>query len=106
MLVLSVGAVIGQSQYSGIYTGSDSHNGKFKLALTKGGRCLGLSSFSEGFADAIDPAISTIDAKGKLKGATPAKAIINATVSADGKITGTIKEGKITVRITGKRVFN
>lgn len=105
LLAISVSAAIGQAKFSGIYNGSAVGGVKLKVALTKGGRALGLNADSEGFGDVLDPAKSTINAAGKLKGATPKGVSIDATISGT-KLTGTLKEGKNTVRITAKRVFN
>jgi len=104
LLVVSISAVIAQSQFSGIYIGSFT-NLKFTVALTKGGRAIGASTAAEDWGDVLNPAKSTINAGGLLKGSTPNGASVNATVSGT-KITGTVKEGGQTARLTGKRVFN
>lgn len=100
-----ISAAIAQSNFSGIYQGSVKSGPKFTLALTKGGRALGLYSNSKGLKDALDPAKSTINSSGRLKGATPSGSIVTANVSTDFKISGTVKSDDGTFRITGKRTF-
>lgn len=104
-LVVTLTAALAQSKYSGIYGGKISGGGKFLVAITAGGRALGLDSSAEGLKDTLDPAKSTISAAGKLKGVTPAKATVTASVSSAFKMTGTVKSGGTTVRITGSRTF-
>ncbi len=101
-LAITISAVIGQSQYSGIYTGTVPV--KFTVALTKGGRGLGGGS-KDTWKDELDPAKSTINASGKFKGVTPNGDVITVTVSGSD-LAGTIKSGSETRRLVGKRVFN
>lgn len=102
LLVVSISAVIGQSQYSGIYTGTVPV--KFAIALTKGGRGLG-GGDKDTWKDELIPAKSTINASGKFKGATPNGAVITGTVTGTD-FKGTVKNGSETRRVVGKRVFN
>ena len=104
VMMASLSATIAQSDFSGIYIGSFT-GGKFTVALTGGGRALGAATTAEEWGDVLNPAKSTINEDGDLKGATPNGASINATVSGKN-VTGTIKEGGKTVRFTGKRTFN
>jgi hypothetical protein len=104
-LVISSTMLIGQSKYSGIYSGKMSSGGRFVAAMTTGGRVLGLTDYTEGLSEALNPAKSIIDSSGKLKGVTPAGAVITASVASDFKITGTLKEGGYTVRLTGSRIY-
>lgn len=103
VLAVSVTAVVGQAKYSGIYSGT-AQGFKFLLALTQGGRGLGLDSESEGLGDALNPAKTTVSAKGKIKGSTPKGVSFNAAVSGE-KITGTLKSGSTTLRVSGKRIY-
>lgn len=105
-LVASLSASIAQSKFSGIYSGKSSTGPKFLAAITKGGRVLGIDSTSEGLGDALNPAKSTINASGKLKGVTPSGTSITATVNSSFKINGTIKTSEGTARLSGKRTFN
>lgn len=102
ILTVSICAVIGQSQYSGIYTGTVPST--FKIALTKGGRGLGGANHDT-LKDGLIPAKSTINASGKFKGIFPNGGVITATVTGSD-LKGTIKEGDVTRRLVGKRVFN
>ena len=102
LLAITASAVIGQSLYSGIYTGTVPV--KFSVALTKGGRGLGGGN-KDTWKDELDPAKSTITASGKFKGVTPNGSVITATVSGSD-FKGTVKDGGGTRRIVGKRVFN
>lgn len=98
---------IAQLKFSGIYAGVATPNEKVVLAITKGGRILGLGNSSKGLRDALDPARSTINAAGKLKAVTgDGETIINGTVSPDFKLRGTGKSGGDTFRITAARTFN
>jgi hypothetical protein len=102
---VSTAMLIGQSKYSGIYSGWMSVGGKVVFAMTTGGRVLGLSEYSLGLSDALNPANSIIDSSGKLKGVTPTGAVVTARVASDFKITGTIKEGGLTARFKGSRIY-
>ncbi len=102
ILTVSICAVIGQSQYSGIYTGTVPS--KFTVALTKGGRGLGGGN-KDTWRDELDPVKSTINASGNFKGVTPNGDVVTATVSGSD-LKGTIKSDGETSRLVGKRVFN
>jgi len=98
---------VAQLKFSGIYAGIATPKEKVLLAVTKGGRVLGLGNTSTGLKDALDPARSTINAKGTLKAVTgDGDTTINATVSSDFKLKGTGKSGSDTFRITASRTFN
>ncbi len=107
ILIASLTATIAQSKFSGIYSGNVSSKEKFLIAITKGGRALGLSSDSEGFSDALDPSKSTINSAGKLQAVMgDGRTTINATVSSDFTMKGTVKSRSETLRIAGKRTLN
>lgn len=106
-LIATLTATIAQSKFSGIYSGTVSTKEKFLIAITKGGRALGLSSESEGFNDALNPSKSTINSSGKLQAVMgDGRTTINGTVSSDFSMKGTGKSGSETFRISGKRTLN
>jgi hypothetical protein len=98
-------ATIAQSKYSGIYSGKVAGKVNFLAAITAGGRLLALDNTTEGLRDATDPAKSTVSATGRVKGSIPNGSSVVATVSPKFAITGTIKDGKETIRFSGKRTF-
>lgn len=100
-----VSASIAQSKFSGIYSGSVSSGVKFLAALTHGGRVLALDTSTAGIREALDPARSTINAEGRLKGASSSGTIVTATVAPDFTIKGTVKTAAGTARISGRRTF-
>ena len=100
-----VSASIAQSKFSGIYGGSLSSGGRFLAALTNGGRVLALDSGTEGIREALDPARSTINAAGKIKGAAANGTVVSATVYSDYTIKGTVTVGGRSARLSGRRTF-
>ena len=105
-LVATLSATIAQSKFSGIYEGDVSGGARLLVAITKGGRVLGMDSSIEGIRGVLSPARSTINADGKLKGVAPNGTTVAATVSSDFKIRGTAKNDGETFRFTGSRTFN
>lgn len=105
VLALSASFAIGQAKYSGIYSGRISNGDKILIAITKGGHALGLDDGGEGFRDALKPAKSTINKKGKFKGKLHDGTSVVGKVSSSGKFTATVKEGKRTARISAKRIL-
>lgn len=99
-------ATIAQSKFSGIYAGNISNGAKFLASITKGGRVLAMDSSTKGIREALDPARSTINASGTLKGASTSGTSVNGTVSPSYTFKGTVKVGGMTARISGKRTFN
>ncbi len=104
IVVGSMSASVAQSKYSGIYKGKAA-GVTFLAAITNGGRVLGLNNRCEGLKDALDPARSTITAGGKLKGFTPGGSSLNASVSSQFVMKGTIKIDGKTYAISGNRIY-
>ena len=104
-LLAGIGATIAQSKYSGIYSGKVSYGGTFVAAVTKGGRVLASDSTAESLRDVTNPAISTVNASGKLKARTHNGASITGSISSTYRITGTVKSGGSTARFSGKRTY-
>ena len=105
-LIATLTATIAQSKFSGIYEGNVSSGARFMVALTKGGRAVGLDSSIEGIKGVLSPAKSTINADGKFKGVAPNGTTVVATVSSDFKIKGTAKNEGETFRLSGSRTYN
>lgn len=106
ILIASLSATIAQSKFSGIYEGGVSSGTRLLVAITKGGRVVGMDSSIEGIKGVLSPAKSTINADGKLKGVAPNGTSVTATVSSDFKIRGTAKNEGQSFRFTGSRTFN
>ena len=106
VLTAMAGASLAQSKYSGIYAGKVGGSVNFLAAVTAGGRLLALDNTSEeGLRDATNPAKSTVSSTGRVKGSTPNGTSVVATISSKYVITGTVKDGSRTVRLSGKRTF-
>ena len=105
-LLATITATIAQSKFSGIYEGNVSSGARLLVAITKGGRVLGMDSSIEGIKGVLSPAKSTINADGKLKGVAPNGTSVTATVSSDFKIRGTAKNEGESFRFSGSRSFN
>ena len=104
--VVTVSAAIAQSTFSGIYSGSQSDGDKVVMALTKGGRGLGLSDQSRGIKDSLQPAKTTVTSTGKFKGATASgETIVTGKISSDFKVTGTVSWDDGSSRLTCKRIY-
>jgi hypothetical protein len=104
-------ASLGQSKYSGIYSGTVAGNDyyysqKFLAAATAGGRIIGLTEYSEGIYETLDPARSTVSASGKINGVSPYGTTISAAINSKFQITGTLKADGMTFRFSGKRTYN
>lgn len=105
-LVATLSATIAQSKFSGIYEGNVSSGSRFVIAITKGGRALGLDSSTENMKGVLAPAKSSISADGKFKGVSPNGTTVTGTVSSEFKFKGTAKHDGETFRVTGGRTFN
>jgi hypothetical protein len=103
-------ASLGQSKYSGIYSGSIAGNEyyygqKFLAAATAGGRIIAVGENSEGLYGTLNPARSTVSPAGKIVGVTPSGASMSATINSNYVISGTIKQDGMTFRLSGKRIY-
>jgi hypothetical protein len=103
-------ASIGQSKYSGIYSGTVAGNNyydpaKFLAAATAGGRIIGLTEYSEGIYETLNPARSTVSSKGKVIAVTPSGTSMSASINSKFQITGTLKADGMTFRFNGKRNY-
>lgn len=104
-LIVSVSATIAQSTFSGIYSGSQANGDKIVIALTKGGRALGLSDASRGVRDTLNPAKSTVSSDGKFKGVTySGDTVVTGRISSAYKLTGTVTDVK-SIRFTCTRIY-
>jgi hypothetical protein len=106
-LISTVCMVIGQSKYSGIYSGRAGNDLYFLGAVTLGGRIMTDYSFEYyGYEAGIDPYKSFVSKTGKFK-AISRDGSISATGTATSKFTfsGTAKSGGLTYRISGKRIL-
>jgi hypothetical protein len=103
-LIFTVCILVGQSKYSGVYSGKVSGHGfHFLASSTAGGRIM--TDYSES-SDNINPYKSIVSAKGKFT-AVSHDGSISATGTATSKFTfsGTAKSGGDTYRISGKRIL-
>ena len=103
-------ASLGQSKYSGIYSGTVAGNdyyypAKFLAAATAGGRIIGLTEYSEGIYETLNPARSTVSSKGKITAVTPSGTSMSASINSKFQITGTLKADGMTFRFNGKRNY-
>lgn len=97
---------LSQSKYSGIYRGGlVGEEQDFLLALTVGGRALGLSDGTDGLREALDPARSRVNKKGKFTFRTPDGRVLAGRISKKGRATGTVREGNRTARFALRRAF-
>ncbi len=101
---------VGQSKYSGIYSGTVAGNdyyypANFLAAATAGGRIIGLTEFSEGIYETLDPARSSVSAKGKVTAVTPSGTSMLASINSKFQISGTLKADGMTFRFNGKRSY-
>jgi len=106
----SFSALVGQSKYSGIYSGNVAGNeyfyaAKFVAAATAGGRIIGLTEYSEGIHEALDPAKSTVSSNGKVNATAPSGTSLSATIDSKFRISGTIKASGMTTRLNGNRIY-
>ena len=106
----SLCASLGQSKYSGIYSGTVAGNeyfytAKFIAAATAGGRIIGLSEYSEGIHEALNPAKSTVSSNGKVNATAPSGTSFSATIDSKFRISGTVKASGMTTRFNGNRIY-
>lgn len=91
-----------RSLYSGIYnvnTGVPT-----LVAITKAGYMLSLSDNTT-FREELTPAKSRVGDTGKVLGSTASGVTMTAQIASDFTVTGTVKSGGFTQRITGKRIL-
>jgi len=110
LLLASFCASIGQSKYSGIYSGTVAGNdyyypAKFLAAATAGGRIIGLTEYSEGIYETLNPARSTVSSKGKITAVAPSGTSMSASINSKFQITGTLKASGMTTRFNGNRIY-
>lgn len=110
LLLASFCASIGQSKYSGVYSGTVAGNEyfyatKFIAAATAGGRIIGLTEYSEGIYETLNPARSTVSSKGKVVAVTPSGTSMSASINSKFQITGTLKADGMTTRFNGNRNY-
>ena len=102
-------ASFGQSKYSGIYSGrvafSDYDRPMFLAAATAGGRIIGLTEYSEGIYETLNPAMSTVSKSGKVTGVSPYGTSVSANINSSFQINGTVKADGMTFRLSGRRTY-
>jgi len=106
----SFSALVGQSKYSGIYSGTVTGNEyidyqKILAAATSGGRIIAIGDYSYGLYETLDPARSIVSSEGKVVAATPSGISMSATVNSKFQISGTLKQAGMTTRFNGKRIY-
>lgn len=89
--------------YSGVYNLNTGH--PVLASITKGGHIL---TFAEGstFSEEATPAKSTVNATGKMVASTVSGVTVVGQIASDFTVTGTVKSGGTTRRMTGKRFLN
>ncbi|MEO5912983.1 MAG: hypothetical protein ABIS50_02040 [Luteolibacter sp.] len=103
VVVATVTTAIAGSKFSGIY---DVQAGaRVLLSITGGGHVLSLSDGTD-IKSELNPAVSTVNASGKLIGSSDKNLSVVAKIDSDFKLTGTAKVGKNTVRLTGSRTLD
>jgi hypothetical protein len=103
LLIASVTTAIAGSKFSGIY--DLEAGGKVILSITSGGHLLSLSNNTD-IKSELNPAVSTVNASGKLIGKSNENLSVVANIDSDFKLTGTAKIGGKTIRITGNRTLD
>lgn len=89
--------------YSGVY---NLNTGVPTLAsVTKGGHILTLSNGTT-FREEATPAKSTVNATGKIVASTASGVTVVGQIALNFTVTGTVKSGGSTVRLTGRRFLN
>lgn len=103
LVIASVTSAIAGSKYSGIY--DLNAGGKVLLSITSGGHALSLSNNTD-INSELNPAVSTVNASGKLVGRSNENLSVVANIDSNFKLTGTAKIGSKTIRLSGSRTLN